>query len=295
MNAMGHKKAGQEKPGWEHIASKHYENFPVGSFLIERERRKALRAVYAFARTADDIADETRDSTGARAMLSGFRKDFEDALHGKSVNPLFVEIGNIIRKWNIEESLFFDLLSAFEQDTWKKRYATRDELLDYCRRSANPVGRIVLRIHGRREKDLDAFSDNICTALQIANFLQDVREDYLERGRIYIPKEDMEGWDESVILNLAPSSGFLSTVRKESRWVRELLEKGFPLTRALKGRLALEVRVIVRSCFAVLKSIEEAGFDVLSDPSRLRLGKLKKAMILVSSLFGFNKSRYNGR
>lgn len=173
------------------IATSHYENFPVLSWALPRRLRPHVAAVYAFARAADDDADEREPREGA-ARLDAKRQRIENG--NFSGDPVFEALGQTMREFQLPPEPFLDLLSAFKQDTEKKRYETFDEVLDYCRRSANPVGRIVLMLMGYRHLERFEMSDKICTALQLANFWQDVRADYLDRDRIYIPMEDMRSF-----------------------------------------------------------------------------------------------------
>ncbi len=270
---------------WRNLAARHYENFPVGSWLLGREARLHLRRIYAFARTADDLADEEPGGEEGFRALEALKEDFLGALEGRPAHPMLEALAETVRAKGLEVSLFLDLVSAFQQDTWKRRYETREEVLDYCRRSADPVGRLVLRVHGVRSEEGDELSDQVCTGLQIANFLQDVRSDFEERDRIYLPREEWKGWDEGVLREGRATEPFRETLRAMTDWTRGMFRRGWKLTELLSGRLAWEVRAILRGGAAVLERVEAAGFDVLSRPERLRLpGRVRAGHLVLGML-----------
>src|SRR5262245_54052885 len=176
----------------------HYENFPVG-LLVPKAKRRYVHALYAFARAADDFADERAYEGVRREKLDQWEARLHAAYRGEAEDPIFVALGETVRRLEIPKELLLDLLSAFRQDTVKSRYDTWDELLDYCRRSANPVGRLVLRVFDERAPALPPLSDDVCTALQLTNHWQDVAGD-LKKDRVYIPRELLErhgvhAWD----------------------------------------------------------------------------------------------------
>lgn len=257
--------------------SAHYENFPVASILLPPSMRTHIVAVYAFARTADDFADEGQLSPARRLdLLEGWRERLHAASRDETAirpprtgepsdtEPLFRQLAATMRARLLPVELFDDLLSAFRQDVTVHRYATWPDLLDYCRRSANPVGRIVLRIAGYNEARLDRWSDAVCTALQLTNFWQDLKVDY-SRGRIYVPAEDMR-------LHHALERS-LSGPRMTAEWrrlaeelvsrTRRLFEEGRPVCDAVSGRLTLELRATWLGGMRILDRIETAGFDTL--------------------------------
>jgi len=243
------------------LAQRHYENFPVGSWLLPKDARRHLHRIYAFARTADDLADELQD----RAALAAFRGEFlrHQDPQVRDV-PLFTELFVSIRERKLEVSLFTDLLDAFDQDCHQTRYS-RPELLDYCRRSADPVGRLVLRVCGYRDPRLDAWSDHICTGLQLVNHLQDLREDLLERDRVYFPVEELAACGATVddLRAERASPAVRRFVLEQAERVGEGLAAGWPLIAAVRGRLRLELRAIVRGAAAVLARIRAVDGDVL--------------------------------
>ena len=180
----------------QNLVDSHYENFPVASLLLPKKLRKHVAALYAFARIADDFADEPEYEGARKQRLLEWRRQLNAIGKEPAAHPVFVALESTVRELELPVQPFEDLLSAFIQDTEKKRYATFDEVLDYSRRSANPVGRIVLMIHGYRSEELFRYSDAICTALQLANFWQDISVD-LKKDRIYIPEEDFKQFSYS--------------------------------------------------------------------------------------------------
>lgn len=243
------------------LAVRHYENFPVGSWLLPARARRHLHRIYAFARTADDLADEHRDA----AALAAFRADFLRHLDGSSRDvPLFVDLVATIRTCELEPELFTDLLDAFAQDCVQGRYDAA-QLRDYCRRSADPIGRLVLRVHGHRDAALDALSDRICTALQLLNHLQDLGSDLRERDRIYFPAADLAHFGVTEVMLRAATAA--PPVRALVRhWAARLaadFAAGWPLVEAVRGRLRCELRAILRGASAVLARIAAVDGDVL--------------------------------
>ena len=240
----------------------HYENFPVASLLLPATLRNPVAVIYRFARSADDIADEGDDTPAARiAKLQAYR----DALQrlARPETPLFADVARIVREHDLPLSLFHDLLDAFAQDVVKKRYATFTEVLDYCRRSANPVGRLLLHLFKRTSETELAQSDAICTALQLINFWQDVAIDYA-KNRIYLPQDEMAvyGVSEAQIGAQRCNADFSGLMGAQVRRSRELMLRGAPLGASLPGRIGLEIRATVQGGLRVLEKIERAGYDV---------------------------------
>jgi squalene synthase HpnC len=273
------------------LAQRHYENFPVGSWLLPKPARRHLHRIYAFARTADDLADELQD----RAALRAFREEFlrhQDA--GVQDVPLFTELFASIRELDLELPLFADLLDAFDQDCHQTRY-TRPELLDYCKRSADPVGRLVLRVCGYRDPRMDQWSDHICTGLQLVNHLQDLREDLVERDRVYFPNEELEACGATVEDLRAPRANpaVRRFVLEQAERVGEGLAAGWPLIGAVRGRLRLELRAIVRGAAAVLARIRAVEGDVLG--GAVHLSKLARARTVLAGLLLPFEPRWSGR
>jgi len=258
------------------LTRSHYENFPVAR-LIPRRLQPAVAAVYAFARTADDFADEGYDASGPANLPPAERlrllRAFDDALlasaDGKPVPPewdwIFTALADTRRRYNLPLSLFQDLLSAFTQDVTVKRYATFAGVLDYCRRSANPVGRLVLLLHGFSDDTRFAQSDAICTALQLANFWQDVGVDW-KKDRVYIPQEDWaaHGVTEIDFAASTASPGLRACVRFQVARTRELFERGRPLPASLPFPLSLEIRLTWLGGNHILNRVEAQDYDTLS-------------------------------
>ncbi len=245
----------------------HYENFPVASVALPARFREPVRWVYHFARSADDFADEGDAAPQTRLAQLGEYRDLLAAIgRGETpAHPVLGPLAGVIRRYDIPLALFTDLLSAFEQDVTVTRYATYAELADYCKRSANPVGRILLHIFGQATPRQLAWSDGICSALQLINFWQDVAVDW-QKGRVYIPQEDLA--------RFSVSEAHIDAQRADSRWqalmqfeverARRLLQAGAPLGLALPGRLGLEIRLIVLGGESVLRQIHNARGDVLA-------------------------------
>ncbi len=263
------------------LAASHYENFPVGSVLVPRKLRRHVHRLYAFARTADDIADEEQDPV----LLAAYRQSFLEHVQGEVAEPipLFIDLAATIHELHLPLPLFTALLDAFAQDLEKGRYC-ESELFAYCRRSADPVGRLVLRIFDRPGEDLAQLSDQICTALQLVNHLQDMASDYRDRNRIYFPQEDLERFAVSE-KDLEAGSASPELRRLVLHWssrCTEMLVAGWPLTNTVPGRLSMELRAVIRAAAAVLAGIRAVDGDVLAN--RVRLGKWQKFSILLSAM-----------
>jgi len=284
-------RAGRYAQDFRKLAQQHYENFPVGSWLLPKSARQHLHRIYAFARTADDLADELQD----RAALDAFRKGFlrhEDP-QVQDV-PLFMELFASIRECELELSLFTDLLDAFDQDCHQTRYS-RPELLDYCMRSADPVGRLVLRVCGYRDDGLDDWSDHICTGLQLLNHLQDLREDLIQRDRVYFPVEELEACGATVddLRADRASPAVRSFVLDQADRIGQEFAAGWPLIAAVRGRLRLELRAILRGAAAVLARIRAVDGDVLGGD--VHLGKLARARTVLAGLLMRSEPRWGRR
>lgn len=275
------------------MARRHYENFPVGSFLLPKVARVHLHRIYAFARTADDLADELQDA----AALAAFRADFLRHLpDGSGASPadevaLFSELRTTIEQCGLEVSLFTDLLDAFDQDCHKRRY-TRPELLDYCRRSADPVGRLVLRVSGYRDEQLDRQSDRVCTGLQLLNHLQDLREDLLERDRIYFPIEELEacGASEQDLRADRASPEVRRFVLEQAGRIADDFAAGWHIVNGVRGRLRFELRAILRGAAAVLQQIYRVDGDVLG--GNVHLSKVRRVGTVLGGLFSSREPRW---
>lgn len=246
------------------LASRHYENFPVASLLVKKEFRRHVAALYAFARIADDFSDEPEYEGVRRERLLDWRRQLDEIGSKPPSHPVFLALGATLKELDLPKQPFDDLLSAFLQDTEKRRYATFAEVLDYCRRSANPVGRIVLMIHGYRDEELFRYSDAICTALQLANFWQDVSVD-LKKDRIYLPEEDFaaHGYSEADLRMGVYNERFKNLMKFEVSRARALFDQGRPLIKRLAWPLSLEIRLTWLGGMQVLKLIRRLDFDTL--------------------------------
>jgi squalene synthase HpnC len=241
------------------MAVGHYENFPVASLLLPAQLRAPVETIYRFARSADDIADEGDDPADVRLRrLSVYRAQL-----AAPVDPLFHAVAKLIAEQGLPRQLFADLLDAFSQDVTKQRYENYAVLLDYCRRSANPVGRLLLHLFKRTtERDLRR-SDAICTALQLINFWQDIDIDYA-KGRIYLPQDEMArfGVGERHLQEKLCDPAWQELMRFQVERTRALMLTGSALGKTLQGRIGLEIRATVHGGLRILEKIEKAGYDV---------------------------------
>ncbi len=246
-------------------AVNHYENFPVASWLLPPHLRGPVRLIYTFARQADDFADEGEEPPAVRLeRLAAFERELDAIERGEtSSSPLFQRLGPLIRQRALPIQLFRDLLSAFAQDVTKTRYDDFGEVMSYCRRSANPVGRLLLHLFAETEPRSLAYSDGICSALQLINFLQDVAIDYA-RGRIYLPVDELQrfGITEAQIASGDTAGRWKSFMRFQIERARRILQAGAPLGRVLEGRVGLELRMIVMGGERILEKLHDTDGDV---------------------------------
>ena len=251
----------------------HYDNFPVASWLLPRALRPAVAAIYWFARTADDFADEGDAPASERlARLNGYRADLTRIAAGREPDsPVLARLAPVIAAHALPLQPFHDLLDAFSQDVVKQRYASFDEVLDYCRRSANPVGVLMLHLFGAAGADNLRRSDAICTGLQLANFWQDVAVDWA-KGRLYLPQDDLArfGVNEAQIDAGRVDNAWRRTMAFQIARTRALLQSGAPLARALPGRIGWELRLVVQGGLRILERIDRAGGDVFRHRPVLR-------------------------
>jgi squalene synthase HpnC len=260
-------------------ARTHYENFPVASWLVPRHMRHHVAAVYAFARAADDFADEGARPVDERyvlldSWLCRLRETVSASPNAPSrpiaegepanTNEIFLALGATIRAKQLPSDLFEDLLSAFRQDVTVTRYESWPDVMDYCRRSANPVGRLVLRIADYRDAKLDGWSDAICTALQLTNFWQDLKIDF-DRGRVYIPEDEMRahGASPSDLSASMMTPAWTRTVAAAVSRTRALFNEGLPLCDAVRGRLKYELRATWLGGTRILDRLERSEYDMI--------------------------------
>ena len=270
-----------------HLAQSHYENFPVASRLMPAHLRPHVAAIYAFARIADDYADEPGRSVDERLRLL---HDWRENLHHNPMAPLpgvphaqqpenvFLALHDTIQRFDLPVTLLDGLLSAFTQDVTTTRYATWADVLDYCRRSANPVGRLVLRLSGYRDADLDRASDAVCTALQLTNFWQDLAIDW-SRGRLYVPEETWRphGADPASLDGGRMTPAWMATLRDCGRQTRELFREGRAVCDGVSGRLRYELRATWLGGTRILDRLDRSSFDVFT--ARPKLGKADAIVI----------------
>ena len=252
----------------------HYENFPVASLLLPPALRRPVAVIYRFARSADDFADEGEDAAPQRLeKLQRYRVELQGIQSNRaSADPLFSELARVVRAHGLPLQPFHDLLDAFAQDVVKNRYADYAEVLDYCRRSANPVGRLVLALFGEDAADNVRGSDCICSALQLVNFWQDVRVDYETKNRVYLPQDEMRrfGVSEEHLRAHRCDGAFRELLRLQVERTRRLMLEGAPLVRALSGRLRMEIALTVQGGLRILEKLERAGFDMFRSRPVLR-------------------------
>jgi squalene synthase HpnC len=264
------------------LAASHYENFPTAARLLPRAMRAPVAAIYAYARGADDLADEGEASTCERLRALGEQeRALGEALAGSPRGPVFRALADTVRRFGLPASLLADLLSAFRQDVLVNRYATFEDLRRYTRRSADPVGRLVLRLAGLRDRDLDRLSDGLCTGLQLANFWQDLSVDRA-RGRLYLPLEDLERFGcepGSILAGRPPERGFAGLLALQGERTRALLDRGALLAPRVGGRLGFWLRWVRRGGRAILARSLSLGPRLLRErPALGPPGRLATAL-----------------
>ncbi len=276
----------------EDIAKKHYENFPVASLLLPKEKRRYVYAVYSFARAADDFADEP-DIMGGRekrlALLDEWNDKLKESYKGKAYDPIFIALGITVKDNKIPIETLERLLKAFRQDVIKQRYESFDEVLDYCTNSANPVGRLVLMIFGCIDTEFFKYSDKICTALQLTNFWQDVAVD-LQKDRIYIPEEDMNrfGYTHEMLQNKEYNVSFKNLMEFEVNRTQKLFDEGKKLIEMCRKRnglnkLSKELNLTWLGGTTILKKIKKINYDVFN--RRPEISTLNKIELFVRTRF----------
>lgn len=259
------------------LARRHYENFTVVSRLLPRRLRQHVSNIYAYCRWADDLADEIGDPQRSLALLDWWEVQLHDCCHGRAVHPVFIALGETIRKFNIPQEPFVDLLAAFRQDQRVARYETSDQLLEYCRYSANPVGRLVLYLGQCHTPERVRLADLISTGLQLANFCQDVARDW-DRGRIYLPQTACRrfGCDEASFARREPSDAFRQLLGSQVEQAEGWLRGGLPLAAEMPPGLRLPVALFVQGGLATLEAIRRQNYDVWTRrPTVSRCEKLR--------------------
>ncbi len=253
----------------------HYENFPVASFLLPKHLRHPIEVIYAFARSADDFADEGDMPTAERIrLLENYEAELDIISRGESpTTPLFHDLADVIQQHQLPIQLFRDLLDAFKQDVTKTRYANFAELLDYCRRSADPIGQLLLHLNRAATPQNLQWSNSICTALQLINHWQDVAIDWKKNdgGRVYLPQDEMReyGVGDNDIARANSSAAWEKLMAFQCQRARNMLINGKPLTRAMPGRFGAELRMIVAGGARVLDKIDAVNGDVFRHRPKL--------------------------
>lgn len=266
------------------FAKTHYENFPVISFLIPKELRKHIAVIYWFARTADDFADEGNFSGEERLkQLDEFENNFTGALNENPKNDFESALVNTIKEKNLSSYLFYDLLKAFKQDAIKKRYENFNDVLDYCKNSADPVGRLILELFNIRKEECFLLSDKICTALQLTNFYQDLQVDF-QKGRIYLPKDEMQkfGVREKSFELKENSLNLQNLLRHSIRRTEEMFKEGRGLLKCLNGRLKFEITWTILGGEAILKKIKKINYNTIN--IRPKLSKAEYITLAIKAL-----------
>jgi squalene synthase HpnC len=265
------------------LATHHYENFHVVSFLLPKRLHQDFYNVYSFCRWADDLGDEIGDPAESLRLLAWWRHELEAMYQGQAQHPVFVALEGTAKKYNLPIQLFSDLISAFEQDQRITRYQNWDEVFDYCRCSANPVGRLVLRLCGYDDAERDRLSDATCTALQLANFWQDVTVDF-EKDRVYLPLDLFlkHGYTVEDLAARRFNPAFQAVMREAVDEARKLFLEGLPLVKTVNRRLALDLQLFSRGGMRVLEKIEQQNYNVLD--SRPSVSKTDRISLVAHAL-----------
>jgi len=267
------------------LATSHYENFPVVTWFLPKNLHQHFYNVYAYCRISDDLGDEVGDKQQSLLLLDQWEAELRRCYSGGPRHPVFVALQETVREFDIPQREFSDLLQAFRQDQIVTRYPRFADLLGYCQYSANPVGRLVLYLCGYRDAERQRLSDYTCTALQLANFWQDVATDF-EKGRIYLPLEDFAkfGVSERELAERRATPQFLALMKFEADRTREWFYRGLPLARTVDRRLARDIELFSRGGLAILRAIEKQGYDVLT--SRPVISKRRKVLLLARAALG---------
>ena len=265
------------------LATHHYENFHVVSLLLPKRLHQDFYNVYSFCRWADDLGDEIGDTAESLRLLAWWRSELQAMCTGGAKHPVLVALAGTVREFSLPVTLFDDLIKAFEQDQTVTRYRNFEELFEYCRHSANPVGRLVLGLCGYRDAERQALSDATCTALQLANFWQDVTVD-LEKDRVYLPLDLLEthGYPLEALFARQFDKRFRAAMQEAVNVTRGLFLRGLPLADSVDRRLAIDLELFSRGGLRVLEKIERQNYDVLG--SRPAISKLERVGLLLGAL-----------
>jgi squalene synthase HpnC len=267
------------------LARTHYENFSVATWFLPRNLRQHFFHVYAYCRISDDLGDEVGDRSASLQLLDHWESELNAWYEGSPRHPVLVALAETVREFDIPKHEFSDLLSAFRQDQRVTRYATFNDLLGYCRYSANPVGHLVLYLGGYRDHGRQQLADFTCTALQLANFWQDVSVDYA-KGRIYLPLEDLRRFavDEEDIREGRNSSAFCEMMSFEVARAREWFEQGLPLAKTVDRNLAIDIELFSRGGMEILNAIARQGYAVLG--RRPAISRIRKLALVARAALG---------
>ena len=276
----------QARTWCKHLAETHYENFHVASWFLPKKLRPHFHAIYAYCRVSDDLGDEVGNHAQALALLDQWNEELDACYAGQARHPVFVALAETIRACQIPKEPFADLLTAFKQDQTVTRFRTMDEVLAYCRYSANPVGRLVLYVCGYSDAKRFRLSDATCSALQLANFWQDVASDYQQRDRIYLPQDAMQrfGVTEETIAAGKATPEFRALLANQVSYARSLFETGLPLIGMVDGELAVDLDLFSRGGLEILRAIEQRNYDVLS--ARPAISKATKIALALRAVSG---------
>ena len=267
----------------QRLAESHYENFTVVSWFLPKRLRKHFHAIYAYCRISDDLGDEVGNREESLALLDFWQRQLDACYRGEAAHPVFVALSATIRECNIPQQPFNDLLTAFRQDQDIHRFATMDDILGYCHYSANPVGHLVLYTCGYSDAERMRLSDFTCSALQFANFWQDVSVD-LEKDRMYLPEDDREkyGVTEEALFARRADDNYRKLVAFQVARTQGIFDQGAPLTKKLRGLLRLEIRLTWLGGTTILRKIEALNFDTLNH--RPTVGKADMARLFFKAL-----------
>jgi squalene synthase HpnC len=275
----------QARAWCKQLAESHYENFHVATWFLPKALRPHFHAIYAYCRVSDDLGDEVGDRSAALALLDLWVRELDACYEGRARHPVFVALSETIRERSIPKEPFADLLTAFRQDQTVTRFASMQDVLAYCRYSANPVGRLVLYACGEADEERFRLSDATCSALQLANFWQDLRVDFA-KGRVYIPQSDMQrfGVTDAIIAGGIATPDFRALLRYEVDYARSLFRQGLPLIGMVNRDLALDLDLFSRGGLEILRAIERRDYDVLS--ARPAISKRTKLALALRALCG---------
>src|SRR6202049_4312473 len=276
------------------LARSHYENFSVASWFLPKRLRQHFFNIYSYCRISDDLGDEVGDGAASLQLLGEWETELNACYDGYPRHPVFVALAETVRKFEIPKHEFADLLTAFRQDQHITRYETFNDLLAYCRYSANPVGHLVLYLCGYRDRERQHLSDFTCTALQLANFWQDVSVDY-EKGRIYLPLEDLRGFNVSQreIADNENTPAFCAMMKFEVERARDWFRQGKPLIARVDSELAVDLDLFSRGGQEILNAIEEQNYAVLGN--RPAISKLRKLSLVAHAAIAKVVGTFGGK